>query len=267
MSTKAVNQNSLPMYRQIRNTARAVTLTFSYLMAALSVQGQALVIMDRDKNDRVVNDSVVNVYSSDTGMQVLTANFLIRNDGPDTLHVYLRRVIQQMGDSTMDFYCFYTQCWFYADSTDIPNPIPPGGLDYSFIPHVCHVRMFEGIPLEPGLSVIKYTIYDPAAQPQPVEASVTVRYHLESLWRDERKYAEISVFPNPADDFLLLGPGLQPIGEIMVYNSLGANIPVSYVLQGEKISLDVSHLPTGYYAGILQSTDGSRHSFRFVRGR
>lgn len=231
------------------------------------IHAQDLLIMNRDDNNKLVNDSVVYVHSNDLSTQILTASFLLKNTTDSTLSLYLKRTINQLGDSTMDFFCYYTQCWFNTDSTDIPNPIPPGGVDYTFVTHVCHVRMLEAEPLRPGFSSITYILYDNQAMPLPIEEKVTVQYHLSGLGLPGQEMAPTIVYPNPASDFVFLQIKNLQQGKHLVFirNSLGSLLSQTTAeIHDESLKINIRQLQSGVYHGVLVCPSSLAFPFRFI---
>jgi hypothetical protein len=181
-----------------------------------------------------------------------------------------------MADSTTDYYCFGIRCWPGDDSTNVADSIPAGSEDYTFASHVVHKRRFD-FPqplLPPGLTSITYTVYDKTTFPEPVEASVTVRYHLSGLGIEEEQEGRlqpepkenVAVFPNPATDRLNILWTDNSEGEftLMIFNNLGVMVMKSKVcFQDDLISLPVSGLLPGLYFGRLISSGGTPNAFRF----
>jgi len=171
-----------------------------------------------------------------------------------------------LNDSTTDYFCFGAQCWPGYDSTDIPLTIAAGASDSTFASHVCHVRRFDRPPLVPGLSSITYTIYDRYAFAQPVEASVTVIYHLGGLGVKEERNSTASVYPNPASERITIRTSDSKPGHytLHLFNHLG--MPVlnkNIFLPDSGYSLAVHDLPCGLYFGRMVSEQGYHFTFRF----
>jgi hypothetical protein len=182
--------------------------------------------------------------------------------------VFLKKKVNQIADSTTDFYCFYIKCWPGSDSTDIADTIPPGGIDETFATHVCHVRRVDAPPLVPGFSSVTYTLYDRTTYPQPVEESVTVNYLLSGLGIDESRNPEVGVYPNPSSTAISIRlPEDFAPGEyrVQIYNSLGKRtLDMLQSAGNRQITLPVHHLPDGIYFGQLSRGQGASATFRFV---
>lgn len=230
---------------------------------------QKLVIMDRGNNNKIVNDSTITVYSSDESINELTALFTFKNNTDLPLKVFLRKQINQLSDSTTDYFCFYIKCWAYADTTDIADTVPAGGEDYTFASHVTHVRRFDypQPQLHPGLTSITYTIFDNTTFNEPVEASVTVIYHLSPLQINEMNAIKTEIYPNPATDFIQVKIDRLIPGKLkaILYNSQGAVVRSEMLTNySNTITLNTNGLSSGVYTGILTSEMNTRANFRFV---
>jgi hypothetical protein len=240
------------------------------LVTATGLFAQKLLIMDRGNNDKIVNDSTITVSSSDPSINQLTAIFTIKNNTDVPLSVFLRKKINQVGDSTSDYFCFYIKCWSDTDTTDIADTIPAGGEDYNFASHVTHIRRFDypQPALPPGLTSVTYTIFDNTTLAEPVEASVTVIYHLSPLGTDEPNAAKTEVYPNPATDCIRVKTERQMTGRLkaVIYNAQGAVVRSEVVTnKGNCLTtIKTNDLSPGFYTGILTSELNVHSCFRFV---
>jgi hypothetical protein len=186
---------------------------------------QQLLILDRFNGNKIVNDSVLTVYSSDPATIELTKYFTIKNNTDKPLALFLRKAINSINDSTIDYFCFGIKCWPDTYITDIADSIQPGAFDSTFASHVVHYRRFENPPLPSGQSTITYTIFDNTTFPEPVRAKVTVVYHLSSLGIEENNEKVIGLWPNPASQSITLR--INPVGhsnsmrKLLIYNSMG----------------------------------------------
>lgn len=66
-------------------------------------------------------------------------------------------------------------------------------------------------------------------------------------------HTEITIFPNPATDYIYINsdeliPG-EPNNPLMIFNSLGQCLSnyIPSTIEGKQIRIDVSRLPTGIY--------------------
>lgn len=248
------------------------------LLSMFSVNAQQLLLMDRFNGNKIVNDSTITVFSSDFNINYLTQYFTIKNNTDRPLAVFLRKTVNMMNDSTSDYFCFGIKCWPDSDTTDIADSIQPGAEDYNFASHVTHVRRFD-LPqplLPPGLSSITYTIFDNTTFLQPVEASVTVIYHLSGLGIEEEETrrqgdkeigrTEAVVYPNPSSEWLTIETGEIRPGNytLIIYNSLGILVHKSNLhIQESKLTIPVSQLLSGFYYGRLVPEQGTGVAFRF----
>ncbi|MEI8049225.1 MAG: T9SS type A sorting domain-containing protein [Bacteroidota bacterium] len=255
---------------------KCCTFFLVFSLAALIVSGNAtglfaqkLIIMDRGNNDKIVNDSTITLSSSDPSINQLTAIFTIKNNTDVPLSVFLRKKINQVGDSTSDYFCFYIKCWSDTDTTDIADTIPAGAEDYNFASHVTHIRRFDypQPALPPGLTSVTYTIFDNTTLAEPVEASVTVIYHLSPLGTDEPNAMKAEVYPNPATDFIRIETDRQMTGKLkaVIYNVQGAVVRSEDIISnGSTLTIKTSDLSPGFYTGILTSELNAHSCFRFV---
>jgi hypothetical protein len=256
---------------------KAKLITIILFLLTFILNAQQLLLLDRFNGNGIVNDSTITVFSSDVGVPDLTQYFTMKNNTDKTLAVFLRKSVNYYADSTSDYYCFGIRCWPGDDSTNVADSIPAGGEDYTFASHVTHKRRFDlpqpDLPL--GLSSITYTVYDKTTFPEPVEASVTVLYHLSGVGVEEETWGqgeegkrgmELAVFPNPASDRLIVETDNLIVGNynLIILNSLGIRIEnKSILLDGNKLNIQLSHYQPGIYFGRLISAKGSSSSFRF----
>lgn len=225
--------------------------------------------MDRSDGNKVVNNSVITIYSTDTSIIDLTKPFVMVNNTDSTLVLYLRKTVHTMADSTTDYFCFGPKCWPDTDTTDLPGILPPGVEDYSFASHIVHVRRFEMPPLPPGITSITYTIFDNTTFSEPVEAKVTVNYHLSPVNIPEYKENSVSVYPNPASDWLT----------IRTDNSISSNFKLIILNVNGEIVMDrqtnikngyanisVDGLVPGIYFGRMLHENNQTACFKFLVG-
>jgi hypothetical protein len=252
------------------------SIIIPFLLVSLSLSSQPLQLLDRFNGNKVVNDSTITVFSSDFGIFDLTQYFTMKNNTDKTLAVYLRKTENFVADSTSDYYCFGIRCWPDGDdSTNVADSIPPGAEDYTFASHVTHVRRFD-MPqpaLPPGVSSITYTVYDRTTFPEPVEATVTVIYHLGGLGVEEAgKQGSgeagnvLRVFPNPAFDKVTVefDQFVDDNYKIIISNSFGAVLhSVDYTVRNNSLIIPVTAYSPGLYFGKLVSGKGAFTCFRF----
>ena len=236
------------------------------LVSLLRVNAQQVVIMDRDDGNRIVNDSILYAFSSNFNITELTKNFTIKNNTGTPLALFLKKTVNFMNDSTTDYYCFGVKCWPGSDSTDIADSIQPGAEDKTFASHVCHIRRFELPPLPSGISSITYTIYDNTSLPDPVEAKVTVIYHLGALGVDEHRQMDAVVYPNPTSEWLTVrtDEGISGNCTLRICNNMGMMMhDGSISIQGKEFSIPVGRYSPGHYTGRLLTCGGRFIFFRF----
>jgi hypothetical protein len=251
------------------------------LLSAYGANAQQLLLLDRFNGNRIVNDSTLSVFSSDVNIYDLTQYFTMKNNTDQTLRVNLRKTFNIMNDSASDYFCFRVKCWPEEDTTDIPAVIQPGAEDYTFASHVTHIRRFD-MPqpvLPPGLSSITYTVFDNNSFPEPLEASVTVIYHLNGLGVEEepgrpgeegkgRNYPKI--YPNPASERVTVETSVEKkdVYTLALYNSHGTLVhSQNDFRQADRFEIDVAGLAPGIYFGRLVSGNHEVISFRFQVAR
>lgn len=242
-------------------------LTTFLLFTSLLVNAQQLQLLDRFNGNKIVNDSVITVFSSDPSIIDLTKYFTMKNNTDRTLALFLRKTVNMINDSTTDYFCFGIKCWPDTYMTDFADTILPGAEDYTFASHVVHIRRFDSPPLPTGRSSITYTIYDTTAFPEPVEATVTVIYHLSALGVDENQPVSTVVYPNPASESITIitHEYLQGNLTLSLFNGMGILVRHSTVLtESNETTIPVDELTSGLYFGYLVSEDGKATVFKFL---
>ncbi|HLN53226.1 MAG TPA: T9SS type A sorting domain-containing protein [Lentimicrobium sp.] len=220
------------------------------------VKCQEILLLDRFNGNKVINDSIVTVYGTDPEVTELTMYFTMVNNTDKPLSLFLRKQINLINDSTIDYFCFGIKCWPNTFLTDYPDTIQPGSQDYTFASHVVHYRRFENPPLPPGKSSITYIVFDSTTYPEPVEAKVTVIYHLSGVGLEEHKSTASVIFPNPAINEVTVFS--QEISDseytLYLYNSHGQLIQVNNInCYANRVAIAIEHLPSGSYYGKLIS--------------
>lgn len=244
-------------------------LTAAIVLSVFWVNAQQLLLLDRFNGNKIVNDSTITISSGNPEIVHLTMYFTMKNNTDQVLSLNLRKTVNMMADSTIDYFCFGIRCWPETDTTNYPDTIQPGMEDYTFASHVVHFRRFENPPLPFGESSITYTIYDDTSFPEPVEASVTVIYkHQSGLGFEKKGLKEVAVFPNPAslDIHILTGDVIKGKVNVYIYNSLG-NLAktVSVFSENGRIAIPVSDLKPGSYFGRLENNIKETKVFRFIK--
>lgn len=230
---------------------------------------QQLLLLDRMNGNRIVNDSTITLSSADPEIVDLTMYFTMKNNTDKVLSLNLRKKVNMMADSTIDYFCFGIKCWPETDTTNYPDTIQPGAEDYTFASHVVHFRRFEMPPLPFGKSSITYTIYDDTSFPETVEASVTIIYqHQSGLGLEEKDLREASVYPNPAREeiHVIAGADLKGIINVSIYNSYGNQVKALSVLaENGRITIPVDALQAGSYFGRVDNSPKETVVFRFIK--
>ncbi|MBW6489764.1 MAG: T9SS type A sorting domain-containing protein [Lentimicrobium sp.] len=247
----------------------AIALTFFLSINwQMGLFAQQLLLMDRLNGNKIVNDSTVVVSSADPEITELTAYFTMKNNSDQLLSLNLRKTVNMLADTTIDYFCFGIKCWPETDTTNYPDTIQPGAEDYTFASHVVHFRRYEMLPLPFGESSITYTIYDDTSFPEPVEASVTVIYrHEKGLGLEKKNLGEVLVYPNPATSDIHIISGNNFIGKVSVFifDSAGNLVKViSLHAQNNKITIPIDDLKPGSYFGRLENRAMEVMAFRFI---
>lgn len=244
------------------------------LTAIASISGsvgyaQQLLLLDRMNGNKIVNDSTITVSSADPEIIDLTMYFTMKNNTDQVLSLNLRKTVNVMADSTIDYFCFGIKCWPETDTTNYPDTLLPGAEDYTFASHVVHYRRFEMPPLPFGTSSITYTIYDDTSFPEPVEASVTVIYqHQSGLGLDDKENREASVYPNPAKGEIHIIAREDFMGKmnVNIFNSYGKLVKgLSVFADDGRITIPVDGLQAGIYFGRMENSTKEAVNFRFVK--
>ena len=74
---------------------------------------------------------------------------------------------------------------------------------------------------------------------------------------------DITLWPNPASDWLRIGWGREPLSNVVVMDALGKRVVEHQVLGSNEIVLSVHDLPKGLYH-LLFEGNGVKHSRKFV---
>lgn len=245
-----------------------ITASFVVLFCTEN-HAQKLLILDKENGNKIVNNTTITRHSSDLTTPFINAYFTLKNNSDKPLVIFLKKKVNQIADSTTDFYCFYIKCWPGVDSTDLADTIQPGAVSENFATHVCHIRRADAPPLVPGFSSITYTLYDKTTFfPQVYEETITVNYLLSGLGMDEDRIPEIDIFPNPASSSLTLKLTDNITSEncaVNVFNSSGKFVyKTETAISNRKTSIPVAQMPNGIYFGIVTSDSAKPLLFRFI---
>jgi len=241
-------------------------LTTFFLFCFLFLHAQEILLLDRFNGYGVVNDSTVTVFSSDPGIVDLTQYLTIENTTDDTLALYLRKSINYIADSTIDYYCFGVQCWPGVGLTWIPDSIMPGARDSTFASHVVHFRRFESPPLPYGISSITYTIFDSTTYNYTVEATIHVIYNHSVTGVKTEVLPSVAVWPNPASEHINidLGETVSRSINVMILSSKGALVKqFNADAEGSQLTIPVNDLTSGQYFGYVSIDNSKNLFFRF----
>lgn len=242
-------------------------LSIIFVFTSFFASAQEILLLDRFNGNGIVNDSTLTVSSSDPDIVDLTQYITIKNNTDSTLALFLRKSINYIADSTIDYFCFGIQCWPGTDLTWIADSIAPGAKDSTFASHVVHFRRFESPPLPTGISSITYTIFDSTTFSYKIEATLTVIYQHSLVGITEHYEATNALWPNPTSDVVNINTGGSAFSRfnVLVYNSTGHEIKrFSLIPDCETITFSVKDLVRGMYFGSAVAENGKRISFRFT---
>lgn len=235
----------------------------------VGIYAQQLLLLDRMNGNRIVNDSTITVSSADPDIVDITMYFTMKNNTDQVLSLNLRKTVNMMADSTIDYFCFGIKCWPETDTTNYPDTLQPGAEDFTFASHVVHYRRFEMPPLPFGKSSITYTIYDDTSFPETVEASVTVIYlHQSGLGLEDRETGEARVYPNPANGeiHMIAMEDFKGKVNVNIYNSSGNLVKtISVSAEDGRITIPVDALQAGSYFGRMENSSNEAVNFRFIK--
>jgi len=246
-----------------------VLTVIALINCPVGIYAQQLLLLDRLNGNRIVNDSTVTVSSADPEIVDLTMYFTMKNNTDQVLSLNLRKSVNMIADSTIDYFCFGIKCWPETDTTNYPDTIQPGAEDYTFASHVVHYRRFEMPPLPFGKSSITYTIYDDTSFPEPVEASVTVIYqHQSGVGMEQKEQREAVVYPNPATGkiHIMTMEDFKGIMNVNIYNSSGNLVKANSIYAEDgRTTIPVDELQAGSYFGRIENTSNETVVFRFIK--
>jgi hypothetical protein len=230
------------------------------------MKAQSLVLMNYNDGNRVVNDGVISIDTTDLSALELNAHLKIQNNTNRTLAIFMKKIINQMVDSTSNYFCLNPKCWPDADSTDIADSIPAGLGDSSFVTHYDHFFRYER-PIPPGFTSITYLFYDYTTFPEHIEARVTVNYTISGVGRPEISDKGISAYPVPAREqvrFSSVSPdGL--INSFAIYDLQGRRIRnLTLHTPLNEFQLDVLDFENGMYEAVFYLSDGQIESRRII---
>jgi hypothetical protein len=241
-------------------------LSVIFILTSFFASAQEILLLDRFNGNGIVNDSTLTVSSSDPDIVDLTQYLTIKNNTDRTLALFLKKSINYIADSTIDYFCFGIQCWPGTELTWIPDSIAPGAKDSTFASHIVHFRRFEMPPLPAGVSSISYTIFDSTTFDYKVEASITVIYQHTLVGITGHSPTAEAVWPNPASDFINISTGVltNSACELVIFNSTGVEVKrLNLMPDSGKITFAVTGLKPGMYFGSVSALNGQKLGFRF----
>jgi len=215
-----------------------------------TLNAQQLVLIDANDGNRIVNDGVINISTTDLNTLELSAHVKILNNTDRPLAVFMKKITHQQVDSTSNYFCLNPKCWPNADSTNIADSIPAGAIDSSFVTHYDHFFVYQR-PIPPGLTSITYHFFDNTTFPQPVEARVTINYLVSGVGIQELLSSEVNLYPNPASKyttFIYDLPTFPGNAHLAIRNMQGREVG-SFVLDQKsgKVILPTEYYPSGIY--------------------
>ena len=249
----------------IKRTHRLLLVSLLLLFSGVA-GAQQLLLLDNNAGNKPVNDGVIEVDTTDLSALELSAHLKIQNNTGKTLAVFMKKIINQMVDSTSNYFCLNPKCWPGADSTDIPDSIPAGVGDSSFVTHYDHYFRYER-PVPPGFTSITYLFYDHTTFPSPVEARVTINYHISGVGIPKPVESISSVFPVPSPDLVhFTFTGLNdPVEKVIIVDEQGRTVwSSSLPVVGNEYLLDAGSYENGIYLAVLRHRGGMTESRRLI---
>ncbi len=246
--------------------SKVLIMLIAFVFVFSILHAQQLILKDYNNGDKQVNDSVITVFTSDLTTMELSAHLRIYNNTSKPLAIFMKKIINQLVDSTSNYFCLNPRCWPDADSTDIADTIPAGVGDSSFVTHYDHFFRNEK-PVPPGFSSITYLFYDHTSFPLPVEARVTINYHISGVGIPEAEYHQVNVFPVPTSGMLkftfnsvsdqLTGISLFDLQGRLILQSPGG-------IKGNEYNLDLRSCKNGIYQAVCRTISGRLETKRVV---
>lgn len=217
-------------------------LVFIFMLNLVSVFAQNPIEI-YDKANHLITGTTITAYSSDINIETIDMVLKVKNNTTDTLHLYVRRIINSEVSGTENVICFGVNC--YPPSIDTSRQlqaVPNGKVDSSFLSHYSPYA-------HAGITSITYEFFNSRAD---VKGQVTVNYHLSPLsLGTELKSLEISsAYPNPASasTSIVYNIPAGSYGKILLRNLLGSVIREVNLERPEcKAVINTSDLKDGLY--------------------
>lgn len=250
-------------------SAKRISFLFltGFMLSWSGLSAQKLVLLNYNDGNKVVNDAVISIDTSDLTALELNAHLKIQNNTDRTLAVFMKKIINQAVDSTSNYFCLNPKCWPDADSTDIADSIPAGVADSSFVTHYDHYFRYER-PIPPGFTSITYLFYDYTTFPEPIEARVTINYHISGVGIPEIDKNQLTLFPVPASNQLWLtlpANPANPVKHLIISDVSGKKVrEQNFASPLNQVVLDITGLSDGIYIASILSETGGITAKRFI---
>jgi hypothetical protein len=254
------------LWRSPFKNVRFILIVLGILIMSPVIRSQSLVLMNYNDGNRVVNDGVINIDTTDLSALELNAHLRIQNNTDKTLAIFMKKIINQVVDSTSNYFCLNPKCWPDDDSTDIADSIPAGLGDSSFVTHYDHFFRYER-PIPPGFTSITYLFYDYTTLPEHIEARVTINYSISGVGRPEVSNSGITAYPVPGSEqvrFSSVGPDIF-INSFAIYDRQGRclrNLTKHAPLN--EFQLDVLDFDNGMYEVVFHMSNGEIQTRRII---
>jgi hypothetical protein len=253
-------------WSSLKKIARYHLVIIVVLIIHPMISAQSLVLMNYNDGNRVVNDGIISIDTSDLAALELNAHLKIQNNTTKPLAIFMKKIINQMVDSTSNYFCLNPKCWPDADSTDIADSIPAGLGDSSFVTHYDHFFRYEK-PIPPGFTSITYLFYDYTTFSEHIEAKVTVNYTISGVGIRETAYNKLLAYPVPAREQVRFSSVISdsPITSVAIYDIQGRlkwNQAMNISLN--EFRLDVSEFENGMYQTVLYNSKGQYETCRLT---
>jgi len=172
----------------------------------------------RDLSNNIVNNTTINVKSSDINMDIMPIDLRIKNTTDQDLSLLVTRIMNNEVPLTSNAFCFGVLCYASTTDTSTTAMILTPGKDTTFLG--------DYYPsLQSGLTSITYKFFVPGGH-STVAAQVTVNFLVSPMGfgEDINNYEFSGAFPNPASSsasFEYYIPN-GSLGSIVVRNLLGS---------------------------------------------
>ncbi|MBK7213286.1 MAG: T9SS type A sorting domain-containing protein [Bacteroidales bacterium] len=199
-----------------------------------------------DEEGHTVNNSVINVHTTDTSSAAyLDAKVKVKNNTSQELFMFARRITNVAVPGTMNTFCYGVCYPPFVDTSFVVVSIPGGAVDSNFVAD--YTPSGQG-----GTTSLTYEFYDLYSLGSPVTATVTIEFSLSGVGIPENSTLVFDgPAPNPAQDYTTFTydlPVSARSASLVIRNLLGA--VVDHVIldrESGKAIVNTASLPSGIY--------------------